>query len=153
MESVRYGIGIDIGTESIKAVVLSQKGQDTPAVLRVTEVPSAGVRYGEVVDLERPAGILRDLLSDLQGVLGFEINHATVNIGGVNLLTTNTDGVIALEDSKRPISPKDLDRLFQDAEKGRLPNNRSIIDLVPHGYTLDGQSGIKDPVEIGRAHV
>ncbi|MCL2002173.1 hypothetical protein FWG76_02080, partial [Candidatus Saccharibacteria bacterium] len=83
MESVRYGIGIDIGTESIKAVVLSQKGQDTPAVLRVTEVPSAGVRYGEVVDLERPAGILRDLLSDLQGVLGFEINHATVNIGGV----------------------------------------------------------------------
>ena len=146
MESVRYGIGIDIGTESIKAVVLSQKGQDTPAVLRVTEVPSAGVRYGEVVDLERPAGILRDLLSDLQGVLGFEINHATVNIGGVNLLTTNTDGVIALEDSKRPISPKDLDRLFQDAEKGRLPNNRSIIDLVPHGYTLDGQSGIKDPV-------
>lgn len=146
MEAVRYGIGIDIGTESIKAVVLSQKGQDTPAVLRVKDVPSAGVRYGEVVDLERPAGILRDLLQDLQSVLGFEINHATVNIGGVNLLTTNTDGVIALEDSKRPIGSKDIDRLFQDAEKGRLPNNRSIIDLVPHGYTLDGQSGIKDPI-------
>ncbi|MDR0979832.1 MAG: cell division protein FtsA [Candidatus Nomurabacteria bacterium] len=146
MDTVRYGIGIDIGTDSIKAVVLSQKGQDMPAVLRVKEVPSSGVRYGEVVDLERPAAILRNLLQDLQSVLGFEINHATVNIGGVNLLTTNTDGVIALEDPKRPISPKDLDRLFQDAEKGRLPNNRSIIDLIPHGYTLDGQSGIKDPV-------
>ncbi|MCL2038508.1 cell division protein FtsA [Candidatus Saccharibacteria bacterium] len=144
--TVRYGIGIDIGTESIKAVVLSQKGQDTPAVLRVQDVPSAGVRYGEVVDLERPAAILRDLLQDLQSVLGFEIDHAAINIGGVNLLTTNTDGVIALEDPKRPINTKDLDRLFQDAEKGRLPNNRSIIDLVPHGYTLDGQSGIKDPV-------
>ncbi|MCL2371619.1 cell division protein FtsA [Candidatus Saccharibacteria bacterium] len=146
MEAVRIGIGIDIGTENIKAVVLAQKGSEIPAVLRVKEVPSAGVRYGEVVDLERPAAILRELLTDLHGVLQFETNHATVNIGGVNLLTTHTDGVIALEDSNRPINGKDLERLIQDAEKGRVPSNRSIIDLIPHGYTLDGQSGIKDPV-------
>jgi len=146
MEQVRIGIGIDIGTENIKAVVLAQKGQETPAVLKVKEVPSSGVRYGEVVDLERPAAILRELLADLHSVLQFETNHATVNVGGVNLLTTHTDGVIALEDSNRPINQKDLERLIQDAEKGRLPNNRSIIDLIPHGYTLDGQSGIKDPI-------
>ena len=44
------------------------------------------------------------------------------------------------------ISRNDLKRIQEISLAGVIPNNREALDIIPINYTVDGQSGIRDPL-------
>ena len=46
------------------------------------------------------------------------------------------------------INDKDLERLNEIAKAVALPSSREILHALPISYTIDGQTGIKNPLEM-----
>lgn len=139
----RLIVGLDIGTSSIK-VVTGMVNDGQISIVGVDQAPASGMRKGVVSDMTSLSKSIDEALGKVEKVSGCEIDAATINISGASVISTKTDGMIAV--AGQEISAEDVSRLEDLATVGKIPENRTILKVIPHDYILDGQSGIKDPI-------
>ena len=145
-EVSRYAVGIDVGTENVRAVVLSADDEGKTSVVGFGEAPNAGMRKGVVANLAGPAEAIDKMLAEVERMSGYEVNSAYVSINGASVMSTRANGMIAVGPDNHEINNDDLDRVEDAAVTGRVPANRDVLMVLPLEYALDGQSGIKDPI-------
>lgn len=146
-EHSRYAVGIDVGTTMIRcAVGHIDPTTGTPTVVGVGQAVNSGMRKGTVVNLSGPAHAIDTALGEAERMSGYEVNEATMSINGAHILSTKTDGMIAVGMASHEINEEDLLRIEEVATTGKVPANREILEVVPFSYSLDGQHGIKDPL-------
>lgn len=145
-EVAKFAVGLDVGTENVRAVVATVGKDGAISVVGYNEGPNNGMRKGVVANLTGPGESIDRMLGEVERMSGYEVNSAYVSINGANVMSTMAEGMVALGPDDHEISDADLDRVEQAAVVGRVPANRDILDVLPLSYTLDGQSGIKDPI-------
>lgn len=142
-----YAVGIDIGTTSVKAVVAHIDGSTgVPTIVGVGQAANSGMRKGVVVNLNGPAQAIDDALGEAERMSGYQVDGATMSVNGAHILSTRTDGMVAVGAADHEINRDDLARIEEVATLGKIPANREILDVIPHAYKLDGQDNIKDPL-------
>ncbi|OGZ69974.1 MAG: cell division protein FtsA [Candidatus Staskawiczbacteria bacterium RIFCSPHIGHO2_12_FULL_38_11] len=137
--------GLDVGTNTIKALVIQKNGADWE-VLSYAQMPSFGLRRGAVVNVEETAKNIQLLISGLEKDCGRKINSAYVNIGGSHLYATPSDGLISVSRADHIISQEDIDRVLQATKAINIPLNEDILDVFPTEFIIDDQKGIKQPL-------
>lgn len=146
-EASRYAVGIDIGTTTVRCVVGHlDPTTGAPTIVGVGEVANTGMRKGAIANLNGPAQAIDDALGEAERMSGHQVDAATVSINGAHILSTTTDGMIAVGAADHLVDNEDITRLTEVATVGKVPANREILDVIPHSYRLDGQDNIKDPV-------
>jgi cell division protein FtsA len=146
-ENSKYAVGLDIGTTTVRCVVAHIDGTTgTPTIVGVGSAPNSGMRKGTVVTLSGPAQAIDDALGEAERMSGYQVDAATISINGTHIVSTHTDGMIAVGAANHEITRDDLIRIEEVATLGKVPANREILDVVPHSYRLDGQDNIKDPL-------
>lgn len=146
-ETSRHAVGIDIGTTTVRCVVGHIDGTTgVPTIVGVGVAQNNGMRKGTVVNLAGPAQAIDAALGEAERMSGYQIDAATISINGSHILSTHTDGMIAVGGASHEITPDDLARIEEVATIGKIPANREILEVVPHTYKLDGQDNIKNPV-------
>ncbi len=146
-ENSRYAVGIDIGTTTVRAVVAHlDPTTGASTIVGVGVSPNSGMRKGTVVTLNGPAQGVDGALADAERVSGHQVKDATISINGTHILSTHTDGMIAVGAADHEITHDDLMRIEEVATVGKVPPNRETLGVIPHSYRLDGQDNIKDPL-------
>jgi cell division protein FtsA len=136
-------VGIDIGT--YKTVAVIAKVDEYVNVLGVSEVKSAGIKKGQIVDIEEAVAAINTSLEAAERMAGYNISHVIASIGGSQIESQNSRGVVAVSNPSREISESDLLRVIDAAKAISLPSTREILHVLPRNYIVDGQEGIKDP--------
>ncbi len=144
-EISRYVVGLDVGTSNVRAVMANVAGDGSLNVIGFSEVPSAGMRLGTMVDLVAPQSAINRALSEIEKMSGIDVKSAAVSING-EIITTRVDGMIALAGLEHEINHDDLARVEDLAKQGRLPANNEELILAPLAYKLDDHGGIKTPL-------
>ena len=146
-EQSRYAVGIDVGTTMIRCVVGHVDTMTgTPTIVGVGEYPNSGMRKGSVSNLNGPSEAIDKALGDAERMSGYQVNDATVSINGSHIMSTRTDGMIAVGMADHEVNEDDLYRIEDVATTGKVPANRKILKVVPFSYTIDGQGGVKNPL-------
>lgn len=149
----RFVTGLDIGTENVRAVIATVNKDGAVAIVGYNEGKSAGMRKGIPANLTGPAESIDKMLGEAERMGGYEVRSAYVSINGSQVLSTRTEGMIAVGTVEHEIDFQDLDRVEDVAVTGRIPANRDVLDVVPLEYALDGQGGIKDPLGMSGARL
>ena len=149
----RFITGLDVGTENIRAVIASVDKDGHLAVVGYNEGKSAGMRKGVPANLAGPASAIDKMLGEAERMGGYDVRNAYVSINGSSILSTRTEGMIAVGTVEHEINGEDLDRVEDVAVSGRIPANRDVLDVVSLEYALDGQGGIKDPLGMSGARL
>lgn len=145
MNEGKIVVGIDVGTYKIVTVIA--KVVDTIVnVLGVSEVKSSGIRKGQIVDIEEAVAAINSSLEAAERMAGYSASHVVVSIGGSQIESQNSRGVVAVATPQGEITSSDLARVIDAAKAISLPSTKDIIHVLPRNYTVDGQEGIKDPV-------
>ena len=152
-ENKRFVTGLDVGTENVRAVIASVNKNGEIAVVGYNEGKSAGMRKGVPANLAGPADAIDKMLGDAERMGGYDVRSAYVSINGSTVISTHTEGMIAVGAVEHEIDNEDLDRVEQIAVSGRIPTNRDVLDVIPLEYALDGQGGIKDPIGMSGARL
>jgi len=145
-ENLRYAVGIDVGTENVRAVVASINREGVLSVVGYNEAKNSGMRKGVPANLAGPADAIDKMLGEVERMSGYEIHSAYVSINGAQILTTKTEGMIAVGTIEHEINEEDLARVEDVAVSGRIPANREILGVIPISYSIDEQDGVKDPI-------
>lgn len=145
MNEGKIVVGIDVGTYKI-VTVIAKVIENTVNVLGVSEVKSQGIRKGQVVDIEEAVGAVNTSLESAERMAGYSASHVVASLGGSQIESQNSRGVVAVAAPQGEISPNDLARVIDAAKAISIPSTREIIHVLPRNYIVDGQEGIKDPV-------
>lgn len=138
---------IDIGTDKTVSLIASIDEETKQLqVVGVSAVPSRGIRKSAIVDLEQTLQALTESLDAAERMAGFQVKSAYVSISGSHITSLNSKGVVAVAAPNQEISREDVSRVIEAARAVSLPNDRSVIHVIPRDFKVDTQTGIKDPV-------
>lgn len=148
-EQSQYAVGIDIGTDTVKCVVGHvDSTSGLISIIGTGEAKSSGLRKGSIVNVNGPAQAIDESLNSAEHMSGYQVASASVNINGSHILSTSTDGMVAVSSVDHVVSGEDILRLEEVATMGKVPANREVLNVVPHEYRLDGQPGIRNPINM-----
>ena len=152
-DNKHFVTGLDVGTENVRAVIATVGKDNEIAIVGYNEGKSSGMRKGIPANLTGPASAIDKMLGDAERMGGYDVRNAYVSVNGSTLISTNTEGMIAVGTAEHEINDDDLDRVEDVAVSGRIPANRDVLDVVALEYALDGQGGIKDPLGMSGARL
>ena len=137
--------GIELGTDSIKVVVL-EKLQDEFHVLASVHSPSDGVSKGQVVDIKKCVSSVRAALKKVDDMLGIKIIKAIAVVPPTGCMLDIAVGSIDIDGV---ITGDDVSRVLKDALIGRIEENIARADIicsslcVVNSRTLQDQGNFK----------
>lgn len=138
--------GLDIGSSSIKGVVVTRKKDGAYSVLSVFQHPSAGFRKGILVDIEEALKTLRSVVMDLEKVSRRAAQHIFVNINGQHIHSRRSRGIVAVSRADQEIQEDDVDRVKQASQAVKLLPNYTVLHNIIAEYFVDDVGDIRDPI-------
>ncbi len=118
------------------------------SVVGHSEGKSQGMRRGVPANLDAPAKAIDQMLGKAEQMGGYDVNSAFVGIGGSSVASVVAGGTIAFNSSEHEVNEEDLARIQDAAISNVALTNREILSVTPLEYALDGQTGIKDPLNM-----
>ncbi|HVT00851.1 MAG TPA: cell division protein FtsA [Patescibacteria group bacterium] len=145
MAESQIAVGVDIGSSKI-ATVIGQLQDEAVNILGVAEVPARGIRKGQIVDIEEAATSINASLDAAERMAGYSVDHVFVSLSGVHIMSQNSKGVVAISSPNGEITEPDVQRVLEAAGAVSTPSTTNILHVLPKTFTVDGESGIKDPI-------
>lgn len=141
-------VAIDVGTSKMATLIgtTSSEQESGVNVIGVSTLPSRGLRKGQVVDIEEATGAITESLEAAERMAGCSVAAAFVSAGGNHIASQNSHGVVAVAEPEKEITTFDVERVIGAAKAVSLPSSREILHVLPRGFIVDSQEGIKDPV-------
>jgi len=145
MNEGKIVVGVDIGTSKI-VTIIARVDDEFVNVLGVSEVPSRGVKKGQIIDIKEAVESINNSLDGAERMAGYSVSHVIASVGGSQIESQNSRGVVAVSSPQGEVAESDLARVIDAAKAVSLPSSRQIIHVLPRNYVVDGQEGIKDPI-------
>ncbi len=145
---------LDLGASKIGCFIMRPDGarrdDRTIQVAGVAHVRSRGVRAGAIVDMEAAAEALGQAVERAETMAGASVSGVVVTTSGGQLASHRVRAAVSL--GARPIGDHDLSRAIQMVLAQSRFAGRRAIHLLPIGWTVDDQRGVRDPRNMhGRA--
>jgi len=137
---------IDVGTTKICTTMADTSEGGSVRVIGVGVAPSRGLHKGLVVNINEAKESIRESIRKAEQASGTKIESAYIGVTGRHVSSVNNRGVVAINRSDRLVRRDDLKRVLQCARSIKVPNDRKLLHVIPRGYAVDGQTGVKNPV-------
>jgi len=140
-------VGLDIGSTAIRLAVGQSVGEEGKIhIIGAAEVAAEGISKGVISSIEDAVSSISACLEKAERMIGVPIERAWVGICGGHIISQESRGVVAVARSDGEISEDDIERSIEAARTVATPLNYEILHVIPKGFTVDGQVGIKDPL-------
>ena len=146
MSTDKIVVGLDIGTTKVCAIVGKKNEFGKINILGFGKAESDGVSRGVVVNIDKTVEAIRRAVAEAEKQSGVDINVVFVGIAGEHIRSMQHKGIITLNNPDLEIAGVDVHRLHEDMFKIATPPGSEIIHVLPQEYSVDHQTGIKDPV-------
>jgi len=139
-------VGIDVGTTKVTTLIGEVGRSGDVNIIGYGIAPSVGMKKGMVANIDQTVNSIAASLEKAERLSGYKISSAFVAVGGSHITSQNSRGVVAVSGHKREVSREDVARATDAAKAVQTPSNREMLHVIPRGYIVDGQEGIKDPL-------
>jgi len=140
-------VGIDIGSSKIVTLVGQHFAEEERInIIGVANYPAEGLRKGQIVNIDQATESLIQSVEAAERMAGFSISEAFVSLSAPHIESINSQGVVAVSNPSEEIIKDDVERVIEAARAVSLPSSREILHVIPRHFTLDGQSGVDNPV-------
>ena len=138
---------IDIGSSNIRTVIAQVfPEEELPRIIGVGVSQSQGLRRGIIVDIEEAISSLGESIRQAETISGVQVDSAIVSLGGNQITSQNSKGVVAVGRADGTVEEDDIARVINAAQAISIPANKEIVHVIPRTYSLDEQKEIKDPL-------
>lgn len=145
MTSGQAVVGLDVGTTKVLVLIGEVTDPHRVEVVGVGLSQSRGIKKGLVVDMDEAEAAISTALRKAEAFSGYRIIGAYVSVSGGHLASEGSRGAISLPDD-HTITRQDLADVLKAAKVDELPDGREVLHLLPQGYSVDGEDGIRNPV-------
>ena len=137
---------IDVGTTKVCTIIADYKDDGEIRVVGTGIVPSSGIHKAMVVNMDDAKEAIRESVHKAEKACNYKVESAYVGITGRHVTASNNHGEVTITRNDRLVRPEDLKRVLANAQSVKVPSDRKLIHVIPRGYVIDGQEGVKNPV-------
>jgi cell division protein FtsA len=138
---------IDIGSSKIKTLIGSFSEDKKLRILGVGVVASNGVRKGNILDMDEFRSNIDASLSEAEKMIGEHVDAVYISLSGISIESVVNSGIVAVSGTE--VTDDDVNRALDMSQNGVDLQNRTVLKVVPESFSLDGTTGIKNPVGMG----
>ena len=135
---------IDIGSSKISALIARADEQGELEVLGTGQRESRGVRRGYIADMEATEAAIREAVEQAETIARTNIDHVWVSFSAGGLVSDVAQVEVDLGGVQ--IEQQDIDDLLRQGRRSLNPEGRMVLHAQPTLYTLDGLTGVKNPL-------
>lgn len=141
----RYIVGLDVGSTKTCALI-AEFDNEQVKFLALGAAESKGLRKGLIVNLDSTVSSIRRAVEEAEGVANVPVESALLGVAGSHVRGVNSRGGVTLGHRSRDIERDDVRRAIDAARNITLPEDREVLHVLPHEFTVDAQDGIRDAV-------
>ena len=145
MNGDRPLVGIDVGSSSV-AVLVAGLEEDRLVVLGCGQARHDGARKGIIANLDEVAQAIRAAAEEAEAMASTPVESAVVGLGGTPIRGNRSRASVPVTGRSSTVSRDDLRRALAACAQVSIPPDFRVLDIIPCGFALDGQDGIKDPL-------
>jgi cell division protein FtsA len=139
-------VGIDVGTSKVCALIGEVARDGSLTIVGKGVVPASGLKKAVVVNIDQTVRSISGAVDHSERLSGYQIDRAFVGVGGQNVESQNSRGAVAVTGHMHEVTREDIDRALEVARAVSIPSNREVLHVLPRGFIVDGQEGVKDPL-------
>lgn len=143
-EQGRLIAALDIGTSKVVAIVGRIQEDDVIDIVGLGSAPCKGLRRGSVVNIESTVQSIQAAVEQAELMSGCQIHSVYVGISGSHVNSYNSHGVEGIQNQE--VSRDDIERVIDSAKAVAIPNDQSLLHILPQEYSIDKQGGIREPL-------
>jgi cell division protein FtsA len=137
---------IDVGTTKVCTIIANVEESGNIRVIGVGITPSSGLHKGLVVNLKEAGQSIQASVRKAELMSGHKVESAYIGVTGRHVTSENNRGMVSINTGDRLVRSDDLKRVLKSAQNIKVPPERKLLHIIPRGFALDGQTGVKNPV-------
>ena len=139
-------VGIAIGTSKVSTVVGEVNNFNQIEIICSTKAKCNGMKKGKIVNDEEVAVAIAKTIHEAEEEANLKINSAYVTIPGKYTTIVQNSTVKELKEKYAGISAKDVSTAIGQVRDINIPDEKTLIDIVPDKFELDDGKIVSDPV-------
>ena len=139
-------VGVDIGTTKVETGVVEVNNFGQIEVISNTSYKCSGLKKGKIINEDEIVLSLAKTIKDAEEETNLKINSAYVTIPGKYITIVQNSITKDVKDKYSGISVKDVQNAIIQVKDIEIPENKTLIDIVPDKITLDNGTVVADPV-------
>ena len=139
-------VGIDIGTSKVCTVVGEVNNFGQIEIICNTSYKCSGLKKGKIINEEDISLSIAKTIKDAEEETNLKINSAYVTIQGKYITIVQNSITKEVKDKYAGISVRDVQNAIMQVKDIEIPDNKTLIDIVPDKITLENGTIVTDPV-------
>lgn len=146
MKIENKGVGLDIGTTKIVAMLGRKNEYGKLKIIGVGKSQSLGVHRGVVNNITQTIQSIQAAVQEAEAASGETIREVVVGIAGQHIRSLQHSDYITRANPEEVIQEDDVEALINQVYKLVMLPGEEIIHVLPQEFKVDGQSEIKEPI-------
>lgn len=144
---------LDIGTSKIACLIARLRPCPPSDALRgrthavdligLSHIQSRGVKAGAVVDLNECEQAVRQAVALAERMAKVRVESVLLSVSSGRLQGNLVEASAELRNGA--VTPADLSRVISAGMHHATPHGRTVLHVLPTGFSLDGVKGVRDP--------
>lgn len=139
-------VGIDIGTSKVCTVVGEVNNFGQIEVICNTSYKCSGLKKGKIINEEDISLTIAKTIKDAEDETNLKINSAYVTIPGKYITIVQNSITKEVKDKYAGISVRDVQNAIMQVKDIEIPEDKTLIDIVPDKIVLENGTVVTDPV-------
>lgn len=139
-------VGIDIGTSKVCTVVGEVNNFGQIEIICNTSYKCSGLKKGKIINEEDISLSIAKTIKNAEEETNLKINSAYVTIPGKHITIVQNSITKEVKDKYAGISIRDVQNAIMQVKDIEIPENKTLIDIVPDKITLENGTVVTDPV-------
>lgn len=139
-------VGIDMGTSKVCTVVGEVNNFGQIEIICNTSYKCNGLKKGKIISEDEIALSISKTIKEAEAETNLKINSAYITIQGKHVTIVQNSITKEVKDRYSGISMKDVQNALMQVKDIEIPDEKTLIDIVPDKITLDNGTVVTDPI-------
>ncbi len=137
-------IALDIGTSKVLCLVADYDDDNNLRIVGIGQESCDGLNKGVISEIGSTVNSIRRAKDKAAAMATFKIESVTTGIAGNHIQSYNGNSDVNILNDE--VTEEDKDKVIDMAADISIPEDQEILHIIPQYFTIDGQSGIKEPI-------
>ena len=137
-------VALDIGTSKVLCLVADIDDKGELRIIGIGNEPCSGLNKGIISEIDATVSSVRRAKEKASSMSSCNIASVTTGIAGSHIQSYNGNGAVNIINDE--VTEEDKEQVLNNAQNIQIPKDQEILHVIEQYYTIDGQSGIREPL-------
>ena len=144
-------VALDIGTSKVLCLVADIDDKGELRIIGIGNEPCKGLNKGVISEIDATVSSIRRAKEKASTMSTCNIQSVTTGIAGNHIQSYNGNGAVNILNDE--VTVEDKEKVLVNAQNIQIPKDQEILHSIEQHYTIDGQSGIREPLGMAGARL